>query len=87
VIPIVILGGLVVGLALRWWAVLVVGIGWVVVIAFIQPTAVGAGALLGVANAFVGVLPAVALRRLIVSSIRTPGTLRAVDIDRRHRGT
>jgi hypothetical protein len=33
------------------------------------------------------VLPAVALRRLIVSSIRTPGTLGAVDIDRRHRGT
>jgi hypothetical protein len=56
---------------LRWWAILVVGIAWAIVIAFIQPTAVVAGGLLGVANAVVGVLPAVALRRRIVNAMPT----------------
>jgi hypothetical protein len=64
-IPTAILAGLVLGLWLRWWAVLIVAVAWAVVILVVADlsSALGGG-LLGAANALVGVLPAVGLRKL-----------------------
>jgi hypothetical protein len=65
VIPTAILAGLVLGLWLRWWAVPIVAVAWAVVIVFVaDPTSALGGVLLGAANAIVGVLPAVGLRKL-----------------------
>jgi hypothetical protein len=48
----------------RWWAVPIVALAWAVVIAFVAgPIGALGGALLGAVNAFVGVLPAVGLRK------------------------
>lgn len=64
-IPTAILAGLVLGLWLRWWAVPVVAVAWAVVIVFVaDPTSALGGVLLGAANAIIGVLPAVGLRKL-----------------------
>jgi hypothetical protein len=65
VIPTAILAGLLLGLWIRWWAIPVVGLGWAIVIAFIDPAVVLAGAALGAANALVGVLIALGLRMLV----------------------
>ena len=65
VIPTAILAGLVLGLWLRWWAVPIVAAAWAVVIVFVaDPTSALGGVLLGAANALVGMLLAVGLRRL-----------------------
>lgn len=65
-IPTAIVAGFVLGVWLRWWAVPIVALGWAVVIAFgAGPVGALGGALLGAANAFVGVLPAVGLRKLL----------------------
>jgi hypothetical protein len=71
VIPTAILAGFVIGLWIRWWSVPVVAIGWAVVMVFIDPSKALVGGLLAALNGLVGVLPAVGLRRLIVSSSRT----------------
>ena len=64
-IPTAILAGLVLGLWLRWWAVPIVAFAWAVVIVLVaDPTSAVGGALLGAANALVGVLPAVGLRKV-----------------------
>jgi hypothetical protein len=65
VIPTAILAGLLLGMWIRWWAIPVVGIGWAIVVAFIDPSAALAGAALGAANALVGVLVALGLRTLV----------------------
>jgi hypothetical protein len=62
VIPIAIEAGFILGLWVRWWAVPVVAVGWLVLIVFLDPSIALASGLLGAANALVGVLPAVALR-------------------------
>jgi hypothetical protein len=72
VIPTAILAGFVIGLFLRWWAVPIVAVGWVVVLIFIDPASALAGGLLGALNGLVGVLAALGVRRLIVRSGR-PG--------------
>jgi hypothetical protein len=58
------LSGLLLATWIRWWAVPVVGVGGAIVIASIAPNAALAGALLGAANALVGVLAALGLRKL-----------------------
>lgn len=64
-IPTAILAGLVLGLWLRWWAVPIVAVAWAVVIVLVaDPTSALGGVLLGAANALVGVLLAVGLRKL-----------------------
>jgi hypothetical protein len=68
VIPIAIEAGFLLGLWIRWWAVPVVAVGWLVLIAFLDPSIALAGGALGAANALVGVLPAVALRRVLNGS-------------------
>lgn len=70
-IPTAILAGFVLGMWIRWWAVPVVAIGWAVVIVFIDPSSALAGGMLGAVNGLVGVLPALGLRRWIVSSTQT----------------
>jgi hypothetical protein len=70
VIPTAILAGFLIGLWLRWWAVPIVGVGWAVVILFIDPSKVLAGGILGALNGFVGVLAALGVRRLSLSPSR-----------------
>jgi hypothetical protein len=65
VIPIAIEAGFLLGLWIRWWAVPVVAVGWLVLIAFLDPSIALASGALGAVNALVGVLPAVALRRVL----------------------
>jgi hypothetical protein len=65
VIPTAILAGLLLGLWIRWWAIPVVGVGWAVVIAFVDPSAALAGAALGSVNAAVGAAAAVGLCGLV----------------------
>jgi hypothetical protein len=55
----------VVGLWWRWWAVVVVAVGCSVVIAFTEPGAAPAAAVPGAAIAAVGLLSALAIRRLV----------------------
>jgi hypothetical protein len=66
VIPTAILAGLLLGVWIRWWAVLVVGVGWAIVIGNLDPTAALGAGLLGAVNAVVGVLVALGLRRLLI---------------------
>jgi hypothetical protein len=77
-IPTAIVGGLVLGVWLRWWAVPIVALAWAAVIAFgADPVGALGGALLGAANAFVGVLSAVGLRKLFdIAAIRDPNQSR-----------
>ncbi|MDQ1489727.1 MAG: hypothetical protein QOJ23_2241 [Actinomycetota bacterium] len=63
VIPTAIFAGFVIGLWCRWWAVIVVAVGWSIVVAVMEPAAAPAAAALGAANGAVGLLPALALRR------------------------
>jgi hypothetical protein len=73
-IPTAILAGLLLGMWIRWWAIPVVAVGWAIVIGLvIDPGVALAAGLLGAANAFVGVLPALAIRRLA----KTPATHRS----------
>lgn len=69
-IPTAIVAGFALGLWVRWWAVPIVAIGWAVVIAFIDPSDALVGGLLGALNGMVGLLPALGLRRLMVSRMR-----------------
>jgi hypothetical protein len=62
VIPIAIEAGFVLGLWIRWSAWPIVAVGWLLLIAFLDPSIGLAGGALGAVNALVGVLPAVALR-------------------------
>ena len=62
-IPIAIVAGFILGLWIRWWAVPVVAVGWLILITFLNPSIALASGSLGAANALVGVVPAVALRR------------------------
>jgi hypothetical protein len=67
VIPTAIVAGFALGLWIRWWAVSVVAVGWFVVMILIDPSSAVAGGLLGALNGLVGVLPAIGVRRLLVS--------------------
>ena len=64
-IPIAIEAAFLLGLWIRWWAVPVVAIGWLLLIAFLDPSIALASGALGTANALAGVLPAVASRRVL----------------------
>lgn len=64
-VPTAIVAGFVLGAWLRWWAVPLVALAWAAVIFVVAgpPSALG-GFAVGAANAVVGVLPALGLRRL-----------------------
>ena len=72
-IPTAILAGLLLGVWIRWWAVLAVALGWAVVIAFNDPSSVLGGGLLGAVNAAVGVVLALGLRRVLEALMRPRG--------------
>jgi len=65
VIPTAIATGFLLGAWIRWWAVPIVALGWVVVIAFGDPSSAVGGGLFGAANGAVGVAFALALRRAL----------------------
>ena len=70
-IPTAIIGGLLLGLWLRWWAIPIVAVGWVLMIAAVLDlSSAPAAALLGAVNAAVGVLFAVAFRKLFAVAAR-----------------
>jgi hypothetical protein len=75
-LPTAIVAGCLVGFWFRWWAVPIVAVGWAVVIAaFVDD--VGASDLpaawvLGAVNAAVGVVPAIALQRVLRRSTAKP---------------
>src|ERR1700730_7342099 len=62
VIPIAIEAGFILGLWIRWWAVPVVAVGWLILITLLDPSIALASGLLGAATALVCVLAAVGLR-------------------------
>ena len=72
VIPSVIVAALLLGLWLRYWAVPVATIGWAVVMVCFDASQVLPGTLLGAANALVGVLIALAVRRLFLVASKPP---------------
>jgi hypothetical protein len=74
VIPTAILGGLLLGPLLRWWAIPLIAFAWAAVIAItVDISSVGVAALLGAANAAVGVLIALPLRKLLDRVAALPG--------------
>jgi hypothetical protein len=69
VIPTAIFAGFLFGLWFRWWTVPVVAVGWAFLLAVsveVDPGTLFGGAAVGAVNGLLGLLPALAVRRLVV---------------------
>jgi hypothetical protein len=62
--------GLILGLWLRWWAVPIISVGWVIVFAVRDPSIWLSAGLLSAVNGAVGVVLALVLRHVVDVALR-----------------